>query len=328
MAGPDANRSPLEVAAGAADPKTLETFELLADETRLAILLALWDEYEPFVRNSGVPFSELRERVGNPDSGKFNYHLGKLTGEVVRATDDGYKLRPGGEKIVRAVIGEAGRGTSGLPPTQLGMDCPRCDAPTAVTYRDGRLFERCTECEGYFAETDDLPAGTLYTWQLEPVGLVDRTPEQMYAAAAMGMLQQTMGMIEGVCPSCSGLVESEVEICEEHEVGPDDVCPSCGLENEISTLFQCSVCKLSVIGPPSGFVTHHPAVVAFYYERGVETQYSLDFEGVRQVLEVEEAHEQSLVSTEPVRIRVTVAYEGDERSLLLDDELRVLDVSG
>lgn len=97
--------SPLEATAGVAGPRASDAFELLANETRLAILLALWEAYEPFGTGGGLTFSELRDRVGMRDSGQFNYHLGKLEGEFVQSTDGGYKLRPAGEKITRAVIG-------------------------------------------------------------------------------------------------------------------------------------------------------------------------------------------------------------------------------
>jgi hypothetical protein len=53
------------------DPE--RAFRLLSDETRVGILRGLWE-----ASNDAVSFSELRERVGTPDSGQFNYHLGKL----------------------------------------------------------------------------------------------------------------------------------------------------------------------------------------------------------------------------------------------------------
>lgn len=42
--------SPLEGAAGAAGPDTTEAFQLLANETWLTILLALWEAKEPHSR--------------------------------------------------------------------------------------------------------------------------------------------------------------------------------------------------------------------------------------------------------------------------------------
>ncbi|MEF8791004.1 MAG: ArsR family transcriptional regulator, partial [Haloarculaceae archaeon] len=89
MVGSDPSGSPLQsVSAGA---RATEAFELLGNETRLAILVALWEQYEPFGRDGAVRFSELRARVGTADSGRFNYHLDRLDDHFVESTDDGYR---------------------------------------------------------------------------------------------------------------------------------------------------------------------------------------------------------------------------------------------
>jgi DNA-binding transcriptional ArsR family regulator len=98
----------LEAAAGAAGPAATEAFKLLGDETRLAILLALWEAHEPFADGDAVGFSTLRDRVGTADSGRFNYHLDRLTDHFVRRTDDGYELREAGLTVGRSVIAVAG----------------------------------------------------------------------------------------------------------------------------------------------------------------------------------------------------------------------------
>jgi len=319
--------SPLEAAAGGTDPRAAEAFELLANETRLAILLALWDAYEPFTSSGGVTFSELRERVGGPDSGQFNYHIGKLKGKLIRSTDEGYKLRPAGEKIIRAVIAGSGLETPSLEPTEVAMSCPRCGASTAITYQSGRLFQLCTECGGNFDETDDLPQGTLYAWRFEPAGLVGRTPEEMYRAASLGMIHRALALIDGVCPECFGTVDTEVNICENHNPEDEDVCSNCGRQDEILTLYECSVCKYTGGAAPSDIVSQHPAVIAFYYDRGVDFQYDLDFREVKRVVELEATHQQTLESTDPVRINVTIQYEDEGLALLLDEEMNVLEVN-
>ncbi|MEF8799690.1 MAG: helix-turn-helix domain-containing protein [Halolamina sp.] len=318
--------SPLEEAAGAADRHATEAFELLANETRLAILLALWNTHEPFAGDDALSFSELRDRVGMRDSGQFNYHLGKLEGEFVKSTEKGYKLRPAGKKIIWAVIAGVGLENPTLERTEIGISCPLCDASTAITYRDGRLFQLCTECSGHYSDSDEFPPGTLFTWRFEPAGLNDRTPEEVYAAASLGMLHQSLAMIEGTCPECSGAVTPEIEVCDEHDPGIDDVCPNCGRQDQILTLYQCSVCKFGMGGAPSGIVSQHPAVIAFYYDHGVNFQYNLDFEQVKRVLELGESHEHSLESMDPLRVRVTVQYEGDEMELVLDEKMNVLEV--
>lgn len=326
MAGSPATESPLEAAAGASGEHTAKAFELLANETRLAILLALWDAHKGFAGDEVLTFSELRDRVGIRDSGQFNYHLGKLEGQFVSATEEGYRLHPVGRKITRAVIAGVGLKDATLEPTELGMPCPICEAPTAILYQDGRLFQVCTECSGKHEQTDEFPEGTLFTWRLNPAGLANRTAKEVYTAACLEMQHQTLGVIEGVCPECSGGVDCRLEVCDEHDPGEGDICPACGRGPEIVAFYECNVCKFSIGGYPSAYVIQHPAVLSFYYERGVNLQYNLDFEGVKRLLALGESHEQTLESREPLRIRVTVRYQGDELTLLLDEEMRVVEV--
>lgn len=317
--------SPLAAAAGAAGPETTEAFELLANETRLAILLALWDAFDP-PGSPTVSFSELRERVGMPDSGQFNYHLGKLEDRFVVSSEEGYRLHPVGNKIVRAVIGGVGLQTPSLDRTEIDMACPRCGASTAVMYEGGHLFQVCTECKGNMGETGDFPEGMLFGWRLEPAGLANRTAEEMYVASAVGNIQRLLAMIDGICPDCSAAVDSTLEICEDHG-SEGGICPNCGRLYEASARFECTVCKFTTGGPPGSIVSQHPAVISFYSDHGVELQYDLDYERVKQLVTLVMDHGEEVVSVDPPEVRVTVGYEGDEISLLVDGDAKVIEVS-
>jgi hypothetical protein len=88
---------------GRSDGPTLQASigSLLADETRIDILRELYavtaDE-----GGDGLSFSTLRRRVDVSDSGRFNYHLDQLSGQLVTKTDDRYTLTRVGERLVRA----------------------------------------------------------------------------------------------------------------------------------------------------------------------------------------------------------------------------------
>lgn len=322
----DTAESPLEAIAGVAGREAAEAFELLANDTRLAILLALWDAYEPFEGGSGLTFSELRDRVGMRDSGQFNYHLGKLEGRFVKSSDEGYHLRLEGFKITRAIIaGIAVQGRT-LEPTELGIPCPRCGGATAITYQSSRLYQVCTQCEGYFGETDEFPVGTLFGWRLDPAGLANRTAEEIYTATTIGMLHRSLAMVEGVCPECSGAVDLDLQVCSNHELESENVCHTCGRADQVVAHYRCTVCKNSSVAAPSDLISQHPAVIAFYYDHGVDFQFDLDFQGVTRVLELGDAHQQTLESTDPIRVRVDIRYEGDELSLVLDEQMSVIEV--
>ena len=87
-----AGDSPLEVAADTAGPAVVDLFKLLGNETRLAILLALWEAFDPFDPKNGVSFTALRDRAGLPQGAQFGSHLDKLAGRLVEKTAEGYVL--------------------------------------------------------------------------------------------------------------------------------------------------------------------------------------------------------------------------------------------
>ena len=97
-------------------------FGLLADETRLAIIQALWAATELDADGtvgqeaSAVRFSDLFAALGIDDTGNFNYHLEKLRGHFVATTDGGYVLTGDGVEVARHALAEASRDASGGPP--------------------------------------------------------------------------------------------------------------------------------------------------------------------------------------------------------------------
>jgi DNA-binding transcriptional ArsR family regulator len=98
-----------------------EAFELLGDETRLAILRALADADEP------LTFTRLRERCGVADSGRFSYHLRRLCEYFVHETTDGYELEPAGDRVIAAT------GKTGGAAEDHGADADGPDANPAGT---------------------------------------------------------------------------------------------------------------------------------------------------------------------------------------------------
>jgi DNA-binding transcriptional ArsR family regulator len=315
--------SPLEAAAGAAGPRATEAFAILGNETRLAILLALWEAYEPWAAGTAVPFSELRRRVGMRDGSQFNYHLKQLVGHFVRKTDDGYELRRAGHQLVRTVIAGAGLEDAEFEPTEINRDCHLCGAPTAITYDDEWLFWICTECDGLFGNRDGHPEGCLAGAALDPAGFTDRRPEELLNAAWAG--GELRSALEGVCDACSGPMDGSLHVCEDH--ASDGVCPTCERRDAVIARFRCAVCKQHHAMVPWWLVIHHPAVVAFYYDRGVPLQYEGDVSfQPRQELHLRPHHDQELVAADPPRVRVTIRHEGDELQLTLDEDLDVITV--
>lgn len=153
----------MEPGADGADVE--RAFWLLSDETRIVILRALWAADE-----DTVSFSELREAVGNPNSGQFNYHLGKLADHFVSKVEGGYELTQAGREVVRAVLAGSITDQPTVGPGPVDGDCTACGAQPALRYDEYGIVE-CSDC------------GATVTWtEFPPAGLADRTPGAVAAA--------------------------------------------------------------------------------------------------------------------------------------------------
>lgn len=318
--------SPLDVAAGAAGPHATEAFSLLASETRLAILLALWELHEPGAEDAAVSFSELYDRVEYDNPGNFSYHLEQLEGQFIRKHPDneGYELRTTGLQVVRSVIAGAGVQDATLEPTEIDRRCHLCDATTAVSYEDGVLYQVCTECEGITSEGDQ-PEGFLNGIPFDPAGLTDRSVEELIAAAEITAYRHMRTMYEGICSACSGPVDASLEVCTDHD--SEGVCSTCGRAPAYTVEFQCRVCKDFHGTTPDVLSVFHPSVIAFYYDHGVSPKWhAREHDGHDLVGEPDPEFETTLVSQNPPRVQVRITIDGDDRQLIFDETATVVDV--
>jgi ribosomal protein L37AE/L43A len=305
-------------------------FELLGNEIRMGILRALWEAYDPLSTENAVSFSDLYEAVPVSDSGQFNYHLDKLRGRYVERTEGGYQFRPVGLRLVQSVIAGAGQeGT--FEPTDIAVDCRRCGGDTRLIYDGGRVYHVCTDCGGHF-ESDEYPEGTLWGKSLSPAGVANRSPEELFATLTFLDWPISARLTGNVCPRCSGVLEQSLAVCYDHEHGDEEPCPNCGYSEPIRAHWVCAACKHHATGSISGVVKNHPAVISFLYDHDVDFGYPYstnEFDTVveNERLKAELTYGQDLVSTDPLRVRVTVEHDGDELVLVLDENLSVLDVT-
>lgn len=327
------SESPLETVAGRIGKHTVDAFEILGNDTRLAILLALWEAKDPgppFADSSepAVSFSELRDRVGMRDSGQFNYHLDKLVGTFIEQIDEGYELTTAAERILGAVFA----GTLTDPPSFEGepidAECYRCGSPVVVDYSDSRFVRRCTSCEGIW-KNPDAPSGTLVEGYRPPAALENRTPQMWNRDCNVRARHRRATMMEGVCPDCAGTVVTTINVCEDHEIGDETVCEYCGSLWKIQTQFVCDSCKFAWITPAWGPIFTEVSVLAFFHENGLDPRSLFDvsfysaanrriFDAIKGV-DVREA--------EPVEMYVKVDIDGDCLDVTLDQEANVVDVS-
>jgi len=97
-----------------------DALEVLGNEIRMAILRELAEA------DGALTFTELRERVGVRDTGKFNYHLTKLCAYFVRETDGGYELGHAGSRVIAAGDVEADPAVADGATDVREDDCPVC----------------------------------------------------------------------------------------------------------------------------------------------------------------------------------------------------------
>lgn len=317
---------PIEAGAGDARLHTTEAFGLLADETRLAILLALWEAYDPQADDNTVPFSEIFERIDYDDPGNLSYHLEKLEGQFVQqqGEGEGYRIRTTGLKLVRSVIAGTGVQDTTLEPSEIDQQCPLCGAPTTISYRDGLVIHTCTTCDGAAPDRSDTN-GLLSMAPFDPAGLTDRTPGEIRAASTVAALRGAQSLFDGLCPACSGPVDSWFEHCTDHDATGD--CTNCQMAFAAQARFQCRICRNHKIEPPQGLVLFHPAVVSFYDDHGVSTRVRADDLGtVNRFYDLMDGHEVAVASEEPLRVGVTVRYNDDEIRVTFDDTVSVVNV--
>lgn len=84
---------------GAEADDLASVFGLLSDGTRVDIVRALAERRFEESGRPGLSFSELRNRVGARDAGRFNYHLARLRGSLVEKTAEGYLLTDAGVSV-------------------------------------------------------------------------------------------------------------------------------------------------------------------------------------------------------------------------------------
>jgi DNA-binding transcriptional ArsR family regulator/Zn-finger nucleic acid-binding protein len=324
MADAEPTESPLKAAAGTASPEAADAFGILADETRLAILLALWEEYDPHA-DDNVPFSKLFQRTGYEDRGNFSYHLEKLEGKFVEQHADrgGYELSTPGLKIVRAVIAGTGVGNATLEASEIDQACPLCDASTVVSYRDGLVLWSCTECDGVAPDEIETD-GALGLVQFEPAGLANWTAEELRAASMLEVRQRARSLFNGLCPTCSSPADGWLQCCPDHD--QNGVCDHCGMQYRVLARFQCRICEEYGVTSPKRLALFHPTVVAFYDDHGISTRLQAeDFDSAKRVHDLVDDHELNVVSEDPPRVTVRASLNGDDVQLTFDETVTVID---
>lgn len=227
-----------------------DAFGLLADETRLKILLALAENpgLAGFESHDEMGFEELRQAVGVEDTGRFNYHLKKLRDHFVQKGQGGYSLRYAGFRVTADVASGLFGGESPSKSAETDVTCivEDCDRDMQVSYEDGTITLVC-------------PAdGHQPTFQtaLPPNAAVDRTPLELLTIATRDARHMMEQIQAGTCPFCW----SEMDVMAPAGEFPDEA--GCGFSA------TCGSCWLEFLSPVAVMAVHHPAVQMTYADVG------------------------------------------------------------
>lgn len=301
-------------------------FSALGNETRLGILLALWDAHDPLRTSPGLSFSTLRERVGTRDSGQFNYHLEKLLGEFIRKTGAGYTLTGAGMRIIQTVVGTVGVEEPTPDPVDAEKPCPVCGGTTEFRYGDGHVYLCCTACPGLYEASANRPQGMLTSTECTRSAFAGRDLDEVYDAVGTRANGMFRNMIQGVCPECLGVVTRILLVCDDHD--PEGVCEVCESRFEARIELTCVVCKQFAHGPVRTLMSFHSAVLSLYIDHDIAFTYDPDPTTLltRRLWPAGDL-DQEIVSVDPPAVRVTLESDGATLAYTVTGALDITDVT-
>lgn len=301
-----------------------EAFSVLGNETRMGILQTLADAGSP------LSFSELRERVGVRASAGFNYHLDQVTGHFVRRTDAGYELRRPGERVIEAVLSGAVTEAPVMDRTPIDWACHYCGTrPIEVDYREEQVGVYCTECEGMYGGANDpdaaaLPAERkrLYYSYLPPAGVSGRSAEEMLLVAGRWTNAEVVTTAFGICPRCSARLRESAVVCENHATA-DGLCEECDRRYAALYRVRCTNCVHEAGLVLGNKLLAHTDLQAFMIEHGLNPAFP-ESERYSELITV---YDEDVRSIDPLEVRITFEFDGDEIEFTVGDGLDVIEVT-
>ncbi len=273
-----------------------EALSVIANETRLDILEALWRAEERPVR-----FSELFDKIDLEDSAQFNYHLKQLTDQFVAKTEDGYDLRFAGGQVIRAIRAGTFTRQPDVDPFEVQGSCTRCGGPLVAHYDDEQLAIDCDDC--------GKPHGE---YPFPPGGLVDRTPAEVAQAFDERVRHLHCLAADGVCPVCSGRMETNI-VSEE----------PCCLDVATRVEHVCQQCRHELCSPVGLVLLDETAVASFYGDHDI----SLSDRPYWTLPWCVDDEYTTVESEDPWEISIRIPLGSEELQVVLDDDLNVIETT-
>jgi hypothetical protein len=223
------------------------------------------------------------------DSGKFNYHLGKLRGVYVRKVQGGYVPTAAATALYRAVIAHQPHRDGQRRRFGVESECPDCGAAVVGTHERGFLSVDCGSCEEWVGFSYPFPRN----------GFAARSDEEVMRAVHRRCKHHLALARSGQCPFCAATTTTAVD--EEAVEGGTDpaveiACDSCSFRVGSRLLFPLLL---------------DTRVSAVLVNRG--------FDPERYEWELPELPTR-LVGRDPLRIRVEVQGENGTTAMIIDGD--------
>jgi len=276
-----------------------EAFAALGNDTRVEILEAL---LELGADDAPVSFSALFERVDLADSANFSYHLDQLAGHFVRRGEEGYEFRYPGRKVVSAIFTGTLTERAQLCFFPVDGACYDCDGDLHGWYVDDTLTIGCADC-GTVHVSYPFPSG----------GLDDRSAADLPEAFHHYVRHHYCLAADGVCPECTGTVETTLV------ADPDESALDVAVEH------VCTRCRYRLRSTVGLTLLDHAETLVFHANRGVDlnTEPFWAFDWC-----VSDART-TVVSAddEPLRVRLALPCGGDELRVVVDETGTVVETT-
>lgn len=287
------------------DPQ--DAFQLFGHELRLEILLALWESPE-----YSLPFAELRRAVGERDSGKFTYHLGKLRGQFVRRVGDRYALQYAGHRVIDAIRSGVFHESPSVEPVEIGGACRRCGTAPTFAYDRHLATVSCPGCETKLVEYPFDPGGFRDRSLAEAVSAFDRRTKHKWRSASGGTCFVCAGRVD------VGYVESAAPL--DHLDRYEDYFAG---DHPVVLDLSCRNCSFYSYLPVGARLLDTAPVVGRLAERGV----NVDERPLWELPFVTDADRVAVREREPWSVRVEAPTPAGPLEVLLDDDAAVESVT-
>lgn len=279
-----------------------EAIARLGTETKAAVLDAFADAWNDagFDLDYALTADELRARADPSDGTDFDAQLDDLTDHFLRPTDEGYKLRYLGWRLVRSIVKSPVTDMSDAEPFRFDSQCHFCGATELVAHYENKwLWIDCVSCDRHVNSIEH-----------PPLAVDDRDLDELLAQADARQRRRELQMVDGVCPACYGDMPVSVDTFTWSSITFERF------------MYRCYDCDRMYVPPLAWHLYDHDAVRTFYAERGrdLATDYFWEFGPL-----VDEQYER-VRSEDPWRFEVRFPCDGDELVAVLDDDRHVVEV--